>query len=119
MLEHITSHFGKLLKVDNFIMNMPKVKYTSICVEIDLLKPLILGFRAENVDDKVMVAILYERLLVFYYSCGIVGNGTNKCPLNGEANRSKMMLNAGEKGKQPIHLNEAGDRGEHTDKHGL
>lgn len=44
LLEHIASHFSKLLKVDDFTMNMSRVKYARICVEIDLLKPMRRGF---------------------------------------------------------------------------
>lgn len=40
MLEHIGSHFGGLPKVDDFILEMSRAKFTRIYVEIDLSKPL-------------------------------------------------------------------------------
>lgn len=42
-LETIASHFGHLLKVDDYTMLLSQSKFAQICIEIDLNLPLQQG----------------------------------------------------------------------------
>lgn len=51
-----------------------RAKFARIGVEIDLSKQLKRGFWIGDKENRCMVAILYERLPVFCYKCGLVGH---------------------------------------------
>lgn len=50
-----------------------------MCIEIDLSKPLSRGFWVGDDSQKVFVVVMYERLPIFCYNCGLIGHGTNSC----------------------------------------
>lgn len=52
-----------------------QAKFARICVEIDLSKPLKRGFWIGDEEHRSMVVVFYERLLVFYFKCGLIGHG--------------------------------------------
>lgn len=72
VLEIIGKQFGKLLKVDDHTEKLSRMKFARICVEIDLSRPLKRDFWIGDEGHRCILAVLYERLLVFYYKCGLV-----------------------------------------------
>lgn len=46
-----------------------------MCMEIDLAEPLKRGFWIRDDDNKSMITVFYEKLLVFCFKCGLVGHG--------------------------------------------
>lgn len=78
-LKTIAGQFGTLLKVDDFMTSLSQSKYARICVGIDLSKSLSQGFWIGDDLHRVFVVVLYERLLTFCYTCGMIGHGSNSC----------------------------------------
>lgn len=56
MLEFFGFYFGRLLKIGEHNENQMRVKFSRICVEIDLSQPLKKGFWVESSAGKVMLA---------------------------------------------------------------
>lgn len=75
ILEVIASQFGRILKVDEHILDHSRMRYARICVELDLSRPLQQGTWVKYGDFSVFVLVLYEKLLVFSYRYGTVGHG--------------------------------------------
>lgn len=80
-LESLTESIGKLLKVDELKSSSSQARFTRVCLELDLARPLKRGFWLRDEEVKVFVLILYERLPTFCYQyhCGLVGHSTNTC----------------------------------------
>lgn len=78
-LESITSHFGRLLKIDEYTTTFSRSKFAWVYVEIELAKPLKQSFWLGEDNHRVFVVVLYEKLPTFYYICGLVGQGSNNC----------------------------------------
>ncbi|XP_039119178.1 uncharacterized protein LOC120255418 [Dioscorea cayenensis subsp. rotundata] len=79
VLETIASNFGNLIKVDEFTSTLARSKYARVCIEIDLSKPLCRGFWIGDDFQKVFVVVMYERLPIFCYNCGLIGHGSKSC----------------------------------------
>lgn len=87
-LETISSHLGRLLKIDDLTLSLTRTKYARICIELDLSKPLCKGFWLGDDLHRVFIVVLYERLPTFCYSCGVIGHGSSSCsraPATGNA----------------------------------
>lgn len=78
-LDTIIAHLGNLVKVDDLTLSLSRSKYARVCVEIDLSKPLCRGFWVGDDSHQVFVVVLYERLPMFCYSCGVIGHGSKSC----------------------------------------
>ncbi|XP_039130817.1 uncharacterized protein LOC120267186 [Dioscorea cayenensis subsp. rotundata] len=78
-LESLTAHLGPLLKVDDLTLSLSRSKFARVCIEIDISKPLCRGFRVGDDAHRVFVLVLYERLPIFCYSCGMIGHGSDSC----------------------------------------
>ncbi|KAJ0983711.1 hypothetical protein J5N97_011966 [Dioscorea zingiberensis] len=78
-LETLVNYFGRLIKVDATTQEMDRAKFIHVCIELDLQKPLKKGVWVTTPKSKSFVSILYERLPVFCYHCGVVGHGANAC----------------------------------------
>lgn len=78
-LETITSHLGRLLKIDELTTSLSRSKFARVCIEIDLFKPLKQGFWLGDEAHRVFVVVFYEKLPTFCYWCRLVGHGTNNC----------------------------------------
>ncbi|XP_039134837.1 uncharacterized protein At4g02000-like [Dioscorea cayenensis subsp. rotundata] len=91
-LETIANQFGTLLKVDDFTTSFSRSKYARICVEIDLSKPLSRGFWISDDLHRVFVVVQYERLPMFYYSCRMIGHGSNSCLQSMKSGAAKTNL---------------------------
>ena len=74
-LRVIGMQFGQLLKVDEHTVNLTLAKFARVCVELDLSQLLKRGSWVGFEDENVFVLALYEKLLVFCFSCGRVGHG--------------------------------------------
>ena len=79
MLENIGAQFGSLIKVDEHTLNLSKAKFARMCVELDLTQPLKRGLWVGDGEGKAMVAVLYERLLIFCFSCGSIKHVAGSC----------------------------------------
>lgn len=93
ILELVGEQFGRLLKVDDHTEKISLAKFACICVEIDLSKPLKRGFWIGDEEHRSMVAVVYEKLPVFCFKCGLIGHGegaysadTSRSPGGGHGN---------------------------------
>lgn len=91
-LETITSCLGRLFKIDEFTCSLSRSKFTRVCVEIDLAKPLKQSIWIGDDSHRVVVVALYERLPMFCYSCGVIGHGTNTYSRQNLENQSLPSL---------------------------
>lgn len=109
-----TSHCEKFLKVDDLPRGLSRAMFAQICVEIDLSKPLIKGFWIDNGEEKILIVVIYERLSMFCFSCGLVGHGVanspsvTSSPSGNEVNHGLDASCARDKGKQPLLVNKVG-----------
>ncbi|KAJ0965564.1 hypothetical protein J5N97_026702 [Dioscorea zingiberensis] len=78
-LDTLVNYFGRLVKVDATTQEMGRAKFVRVCIELDLQKPLKKGVWVSTPRSKSFVSILYERLHVFCYLCGVVGHGADAC----------------------------------------
>ncbi|XP_021802632.1 uncharacterized protein At4g02000-like [Prunus avium] len=67
---------GSTYKVDVHIVGQMRGKFASVCVEIDLNKPLILYLVVEG----TRVRVEYENLPMICFSCCRVGHNKEYCP---------------------------------------
>ena len=74
MFKLVGSHFGKLLKVDEFTENSLRIKFARIYVEIDLTQSLKKGLWIGSQEECVMMAVLPKNLPMFCYKYGRVGH---------------------------------------------
>lgn len=93
-LETTTESFGKFLKVDEHTKSLEHTHFARLCLEIDLSKPLKWSFWLEDNDKKVFVVVLYEKLTMFCYNCGLVGYGVNSYSLRGKATHGNASSGA-------------------------
>ncbi|KAJ0973911.1 hypothetical protein J5N97_015876 [Dioscorea zingiberensis] len=61
-------------------LHKDRCKFARVCVELDLEQPLKSAVWVNTPRKKVLVPIIYEKIPVFCYHCGIVGHGTKSCP---------------------------------------
>lgn len=78
-LESMIENIGHLLKIDELTLERRRAKYTRVCLEIDLSQPLKCGFWVGYQDRRAFMAILYKRLPIFCYSCGMIGQTVGAC----------------------------------------
>lgn len=78
-LETIANNFGTLIKIDEFTTTLVRSKYARVCIEVDLSKPLCRGFWIGDDFHRVFVVVMYERLPMFCYNCGLIGHGSSSC----------------------------------------
>lgn len=94
-LETITSHLGKLLKIDDLTISLTCTKYARVCIELNLSKLLNKGFWLGDDLHRVFIVVLCERLPTFCYSYGVIGHGSNTCsrvPATGNAKASQPLV---------------------------
>lgn len=80
-LETIAGQLGTMINIDEFTFNLVRSKYTRVCIDIDLSKPLCREFWLGDDLHRVFMIVMYVKLPTFYYSCGLIGHGLNKCPV--------------------------------------
>ncbi|KAJ0970134.1 hypothetical protein J5N97_023011 [Dioscorea zingiberensis] len=87
MLEPLAASLGKVVKVDVTTMVADRAKFARVCVDIDLTKPLERGIWISTPFTRLFIPILYEKLPLFCYRCGIVGHGADKCHMEAHRHR--------------------------------
>ncbi|KAJ0967401.1 hypothetical protein J5N97_024318 [Dioscorea zingiberensis] len=78
-LESVAGKIGKVIKVDETTFIQDRAKFARLCIEIDLSQPLKRGVWVNSGRKRCFIPILYERLPVFCYKCGVIGHGADKC----------------------------------------
>lgn len=94
ILETISSNFGRLITVDEFTSTLVRSKYARVCIEIDLSKPLCRGFWIGDDFHRVFVVVMYERLPIFCYNCGLIGHDNNACSSSMQTEAGGLSLPA-------------------------
>lgn len=95
ILETVASQFGKLLKVDEHTLDRTRAKFARVCVELDLSKPLQQGTWVKYGEFSVFVLVLYEKLPVFCFKCGLVGHGEANCPTHSNRPQNEPHVPSG------------------------
>ncbi|KAB5552768.1 hypothetical protein DKX38_010079 [Salix brachista] len=80
VVEKIGNLIGLTVKVDSHTMSQARGKFTRICVELDISKPLIPFIVVQGRT----YGVVYEGLQVICFECGYYGHGRDNCPLNGK-----------------------------------
>ncbi|KAJ0974497.1 hypothetical protein J5N97_016462 [Dioscorea zingiberensis] len=78
-IAEIGASFGKVIKVDATTAQQDRARFARVCVDLDLTKPIERGVWVKSKYSKLFVSVLYEKLPLFCYRCGIVGHGADKC----------------------------------------
>jgi hypothetical protein len=76
VLHFIGNRIGKTVKVDKNTLFQERGKYASICVEVELNKPLLAMF---ELKDRIY-KIEYEGLHMLCFTCGRFGQYVEGCP---------------------------------------
>lgn len=85
-LHRVGNKIGRTLKVNVTVLSASRGEYARICVEIDLRKPLKVGYRLRDQRWKIQ----YEGLEVICFNCERYGHEESACPtkFNGEERMS-------------------------------
>ncbi|WOL17436.1 hypothetical protein Cni_G26228 [Canna indica] len=79
ILFKIASLLGKPIKVDDQSFNWERGKFIRICIEIDLTKPVKQGVWIGKPNIGLFQAVRYERLVVFCFTCDLIGHNASNC----------------------------------------
>lgn len=77
-LHQVSSQIDKVFKVDEITLRISRGNYASVCVEVDLKKPLKAGYRVNGELCKLQ----YEVSHVVCFHCGNYSHRTTNCPAN-------------------------------------
>ena len=72
----VGSKIGKPFRIDDASSIVSGRHYERICVEIDLLKPLVTKFKLRRKVKKLE----YEGFHLIYFGCGLYGHRKESCP---------------------------------------
>ncbi|KAK3222484.1 hypothetical protein Dsin_009509 [Dipteronia sinensis] len=75
LLWNIGGMLGRMCKVDSITKTQARGRFTRICVEIDISKPLL---GALSIDDR-SIRVEYESLGLVCFKCGIYGHSKDSC----------------------------------------
>ncbi|KAJ0965073.1 hypothetical protein J5N97_026211 [Dioscorea zingiberensis] len=78
-IAEIAIAFGRVLKVDGTTAQQNRVRFARVCIELDLTKSLKRGVWVQSKYSRKFVFVIYEKLPLFCYSCGVVGHGADSC----------------------------------------
>ncbi|XP_058774782.1 uncharacterized protein LOC131649052 [Vicia villosa] len=93
VLAFIGNRIGSTVKVDRNTLSIKRGKYTRLCVQVDLTKPLLAMFAIKGRHYKIE----YEGLHLFCLSCGRFGHNKEDC---GEVNVRQEPCLDGQQRKQ-------------------
>lgn len=96
-LHKVGSKIGKVIKIDNTTANAERGKFTRMCVEIDLSKPLLSKFWLKGKIWKIQ----YEGLRLICYHCGKINHKEEDCP-DKQENRDRLAKEAEAKQKNVV-----------------
>lgn len=74
-LRYVGNQIGKTIKVDNTTLATARGRFARVCVEIDLVKPLLASYRLRGIDYHIQ----YEGLQDICFSCGKFGHRAIHC----------------------------------------
>ena len=83
LLHKIGQKIGRVIKVDSTTANVERGQYTRMCVEVDLMKPLLSKFR---LNGRVW-GIQYEGLRMICFKCGRQGHKEDACAMDKQVNQ--------------------------------
>lgn len=70
ILLRIRDAIGRVIKVDDTTSLTSRGKFVLVCVELDVMKPLLAKFDIEE----IFYPIEYERIHLVYFKCGMYGH---------------------------------------------
>lgn len=76
----MASQFGKVLKVDEHILDCSRAKFARVCIELDFSKSLQQCTWVKYGDFFIFILVLYKKLSVYCFRCGMIGHGEAHCP---------------------------------------
>lgn len=87
-LMKIRSKIGRPVRIDQVTRLISRGKFSRICVEIDVTKPLLAKFKLR----KRVIRIEYEGIHLIFFECGVYGNHKDECPtLNVKENQGETV----------------------------
>lgn len=93
-LEKVAEKIGRLVCINEATCVVAKGKYTRMCVEVDITKPLLPKFKIKGRQKKIE----YEGIHLICFHCGIYGHRKESCPSYiAELNLTKQAENSGSK----------------------
>ena len=72
----VGSKIGNPIKVDDATSMVSRGHYARICVEVDLIKPLVSKFRLRRRIRRLE----YESIHLICFGCGMYGHRKEECP---------------------------------------
>lgn len=76
-MEKIRNLISNIMKVDPHTMSQARGKFTRVCVELDMSKPLTLFIKVEGRT----YGVVYEGIQLVCFECGFYGHGRDTCPI--------------------------------------
>ena len=101
----IGSKIGKSIRIDDATSTVSRGHYARICVEIDLLKPMVAKFKLRRRVGKLE----YKGLHLVCFVCGLYGHREEPCP---HEKREPSIAPEPTTGEEPIREIERQDEGE-------
>ncbi|XP_016177863.1 uncharacterized protein LOC107620170 [Arachis ipaensis] len=98
MMKKIGDVIGRTLKVDTNIADKSREKFARLCVELDLIAPLISQYAINGVKYKVE----YKGIHNICFSCGVVGHEKSNCPKTILENSEGIEVRVTEKEKEGV-----------------
>lgn len=77
-LMKVGAKVGKPITIDTATSLVSRAMFARVCVEVDILKPLLSKFMIRRKVRKVV----YEGLHLICFKCGMYGHGAEACPQN-------------------------------------
>lgn len=74
-LMFIRQAIENVLRIDTYTTSEARGRYTRLCIQVDIEKPLVNAVLIDNIEQPV----LYEGLQRFCFSCGQIGHRKEKC----------------------------------------
>ena len=76
VLKQIGNSIGKILRIDTHTAAEAKGRFTGLCVQVDIEKPLVTSILIGGIRQPV----IYEGVSRLCFSCGRIGHWRDGCP---------------------------------------
>ncbi|XP_031127744.1 uncharacterized protein LOC116029845 [Ipomoea triloba] len=106
-LQKVGNKLGRIVRIDHTTSLVSRGKFTRVCVESDITKPLISRF---TLEDKVW-HVAYEGIHVVCFSCGMYGHKQDLCPTASKADEregQELRRRPRTSNRQPAQTNRQG-----------